>query len=87
MEGLKSVACCAGSVSPIQYSIALSCNHPLYVLWYVQEALPDLLALTDVDWAAEYQPAALKAYLVHHRALLIESGLWEQAAAVFVQKY
>lgn len=72
---------------PVQYNVALSCNHPLLVLWYVKEALPDLLILEDSEWFDAHQPAVLKAYLQHHEQLLTTSGLWEEAAAAFVQKH
>lgn len=72
---------------PVLYNIALSCNHPLFVLWYVKEAVPDLLLLTNSDWVAAYQPAVLKAYLLHHQRLLQSAGLWEEAAAKFVQRH
>ena len=77
----------AGTTAPVQYNVGLSCNHPLFVLWYVKEAVPDLLVLQTNEWFEPHQPAVLKAYLLHHQQLLTESGLWNEAAVDFVQQH
>ena len=74
-------------MAPVQYNIGLSCNHPLFVLWYVKEAVPDLLVLQDNEWFQPNQSAVLRAYLLHHLQLLANSGLWYRAAANFVQQH
>ena len=70
-----------------KYNVGASVNHPLFVLWYVKDALPYLMELEDYEWADEYQQGSFCAYLRHHRALLEEQGLWQQHAEAFLQRH
>ncbi len=63
--------------------MAVSVNHPLWVLMYVEYILPYLV---DVgEWPADYMPGCLAAYLGAHRVLLEKHKMWESRAARFVQ--